>query len=57
MVIRDGELAEPVKEVTIASTLQRMMADITMVGDDLTAMPLDATGVTLAIGDVTLSGS
>ncbi|MFN8052518.1 MAG: TldD/PmbA family protein [Acidimicrobiales bacterium] len=57
VVIRDGELAEPVKEVTIASTLQRMMADVTVVGDDLVAMPMDATGVTLAIGDVTLSGS
>lgn len=57
MVIRGGELAEAVKEVTIASTLQRMMADISMVGSDLTAMPLDATGVTLAIADVTLSGS
>jgi len=56
-VIRGGELAEPVKEVTIASTLQRMLADITMVGNDLRAMPLDATGVTLAIADVTLSGS
>ena len=43
--------------LTIASTLQRMMADISMVGSDLTAMPLDATGVTLAIADVTLSGS
>lgn len=57
VLIRNGELAEPVKEVTIASTLQRMMADITMVGSDLTAMPLDATGVTLAISDVTLSGN
>lgn len=57
MVIRGGELAEPVKEVTIASTLQRMMNDITSVGSDLTAMPLDATGLTLAIADITLSGS
>lgn len=57
VVIRGGELAEPVKEVTIASTLQRMMSDITMIGSDLTAMPLDAAGVTLAIADVTLSGN
>lgn len=57
MIIRNGELAESVKEVTIASTLQRMMNDITMVGSDLTAMPLDATGQTLAIGDITLSGN
>ena len=57
VVIRGGELAEPVKEVTIASTLQRMLADVTMVGSDLTALPLDAAGVTLAIADVTLSGN
>jgi len=57
MVIRGGELAEPVKEVTIASTLQRMLNDISMVGSDLTPMPMDATGVTVAIADVTLSGS
>ena len=56
VMIRDGELAEPIKEVTIASSLQRMMADVSMIGSDLTAMPLDATGVTLAIADVTLSG-
>lgn len=57
LVIRDGALAEPVKEVTIASTLQRMMAEITMVGSDLTPMPMDATGVTVAIADVSLSGN
>jgi len=56
-MIRGGELAEPVKEVTIASTLQRMLAEITMVGDDVTAMPMDAAGVTVAIADVTLSGN
>jgi hypothetical protein len=28
-----------------------------MVGSDLTAMPMDSTGVTLAIADVTLSGN
>lgn len=57
IAIRGGELAEPIKEVTIASTLQRMMADIALVGSDLTAMPLDAAGLTLAISDVTLSGN
>ena len=57
LVIRGGELAEPTKEVTIASTLQRMLANIVAVGNDLTALPLDATGVTLAISDVSVSGS
>ena len=33
--IRDGELAFPVSEVTIASTLQEMLAGIVGIGDDL----------------------
>lgn len=57
VAIRGGELAEPIKEVTIASTLQRMLADISIVGDDLTPLPIDAVGVTVAITDVTLSGA
>ena len=56
VMIRGGELAEPVKEVTIASTLQRMLADVVAIGSDLTPMPIEAAGLTLAIGDVTLSG-
>ncbi|MCB1285053.1 MAG: TldD/PmbA family protein [Microthrixaceae bacterium] len=56
VMIRGGEFAEPVKEVTIASTLQRMLGDVTDVADDVTAMPLEATGVTIAIGDVSVSG-
>ena len=28
LMVRDGELAEPVREVTIASTLQRMLHDV-----------------------------
>ena len=55
-VIRGGELAEPVREVTIASTLPRMLSEIIAVGDDLTAMPMDTAGVTLVIDDVTVSG-
>ena len=45
------------REVTIASTLQRMLAEIVEVGDTLVALPMNAAGVTLVIGDVTLSGS
>ena len=39
LMVRDGEFAEPVREVTIASTLQRMLLDVTEVGDDLTYLP------------------
>lgn len=56
IAIRGGQLAEPIKEVTIASTLQRMLAGIVAVGSDLTPMPVEAAGVTLAIADVTVSG-
>lgn len=56
VMIRGGEMAEAVREVTIASTLQRMLTDVVAVGDDLTYLPLESTGVTLAIADVTLSG-
>src|SRR5213078_4628622 len=35
LMVRGGELAEPVREVTIASTLQRMLHDIVHVGSDL----------------------
>jgi PmbA protein len=57
LMIRDGELAEPVREATLASTLQRLLLDITAVGADLEWQP-DGTGaVTLVIRDVALSGS
>lgn len=54
--IRNGELAEGVREVTIGSTLQRMLGDVVAIGSDLTYFPWESTGVTLAIGDVTMSG-
>jgi PmbA protein len=49
-------LAEPVREVTIGSTLQRMLGDVVAVGDDLEFFPMEAAGVSLAIADVTISG-
>ena len=54
--LRGGEPAEPVREVTIASTLQRMLSGVVTVGADLEQFPMDAAGVSLAIADVTLSG-
>ncbi len=55
--IRGGEPAESVREVTIGSTLQRMLMDVVAVGSDLTYFPWDAAGVSLAIADVTMSGT
>jgi PmbA protein len=55
--IRGGELAEPVREFTIASTLQRMLLDVVDVGNDLQWLPMSAAGVSLVIRDVTISGT
>lgn len=55
--IRNGELAEPLREFTIASTLQRLLHDVTAVGNDLTWLPMSAAGLTLAVADVSISGA
>jgi PmbA protein len=57
LMVRDGVVAEPVREATVASTLQRMLKDVIAVGSDLEWLPGGAAGVTLVIGDVSLSGS
>jgi len=56
LMIRGGQVAEPVREFTIASTLQRMLLDIVEVGGDIDWLPMRAAGVSLVIRDVTLSG-
>jgi len=55
--IRNGELAEPVREFTIASTLQKMLRDVQAVGNDLEFLPMNASGVSLVVADLTVSGS
>jgi PmbA protein len=57
MLVRDGVTAEPVREATIASTLQRMLLDVVAVGADIEWLPGGAAGVSLVIRDVTMSGS
>ena len=57
LMIRDGKLAEPIREVTVASTFQKMLLSIVGIGADLTWLPGIAAGQTLAIGDVQVSGS
>jgi PmbA protein len=56
MLITDGQVGEPVREITIASTLQRMLQDAATVGNDVTRLPMSATGVSLVVDDVTMSG-
>jgi PmbA protein len=55
--IRNGEVAEPVREFTIASTLQKMLRDVQAVGNDLQFLPMNAAGVSLVVADLTISGS
>jgi PmbA protein len=57
LMIRNGALAEPVREFTIASTLLKMLNDIIEIGGDVERLPMSATGLSLVIGDVTVSGS
>ena len=56
LMIRDGQLAEPVREITIASTIQRMLKDVTAIGSDIEWLPGAAAGQTLAIADVSMAG-
>ena len=56
LMVRNGAFAEPVREITIASTLQRMLLDIAEVGADLTWLPGGSAGLTLLLSDMTMSG-
>jgi PmbA protein len=56
LMIRDGSLAEPVREITLASTLQRLLLGISAVGNDLDWRPGGTTAATLVIDDVSMSG-
>ena len=56
-LVTGGELGQPVREMTIGSTLQRMLLDVVAVGSDVERLPGAATGVTLAIADVTMAGA
>jgi PmbA protein len=57
LMVRGGALAEPFREATIASTLQRMLLEVVAVGNDLRWFGPGAAGVTLVIADVSLGGS
>ncbi len=57
LLFRDGAPTEPVREATIASTLQRMLLDLVAVGGDREWLPGGAAGLTIVIDDIQLSGS
>jgi len=56
LLIQGGTLARPVREVTVASTLQRMLQSVVEIGGDLRWLPGVAAGQTLAIAEMALSG-
>lgn len=57
LMITNGNVGAPIREFTIASTLQRMLLDVAEIGNDVDWLPMSAAGVTIAIRDVTLSGA
>ena len=57
LMVRDGAFAEPVREVTVASTLQRMLLDVADIGADLTFVPGSIAGMTLLLSEMTVSGA
>lgn len=57
LLITDGRLGAPVREITLASTLQRLLLGIRGVGSDLEWLPGGAGSCTLVIDDVSMSGA
>jgi PmbA protein len=57
LMIRDGARAEPVREATVASTLQRLLLDVAAVGGDREWTPGGTGASTIVIPGVTLSGT
>jgi PmbA protein len=56
-LIRNGQRAEPVREATVASTIQRLLLDIRAVGAEREWTPGGTAASPLVIDDVTLSGA
>ena len=56
LLVEGGALGRPVREVTVASTLQRMLQSVVEIGGDLRWLPGVAAGQTVAIADMALSG-
>jgi PmbA protein len=57
LLLDGGEPAQPVREVTAASTLQRLLLDVAAVGSDLEWLPGGDGFPTIVIGEVALSGN
>jgi len=57
LMVRGGAFAEPVREVTIASTLPRLLRDVTAVASDERWLPGGAAGVSVLVREMTISGT
>ena len=57
VIFRDGTLGQPVKEFTVASSIQKMLLNIQAVGGDGEWTSGGDYSASLAIGDVMVSGS
>ncbi len=57
LMIRNGSLAEPICEATVASTMQRMLLDISHVGGDVEWLPGGTAAVSIVVPDIALSGA
>jgi PmbA protein len=57
LLIRNGSLAEPIREATVASTVQRLLLDVRAVGGEREWTPGGSGASALVIDGVTLSGA
>jgi PmbA protein len=57
LLIRDGQLAEPIREATLASTIQRLLLDVRAVGAEREWTPGGTAASPVVIDAVTLSGA
>lgn len=55
--IEGGALGEPLREMTVGTTLQRLLLDVLAIGSDVEWLPGVVAGQTLAISDAAISGS
>ena len=56
LMVRDGQRAEPIREATIASTLQKLLLDVSAVGGEREWTPGGTGAAAIVIPGVTLSG-
>jgi len=57
LMVRNGARAEPIREATVASTLQRLLLDVAAVGGEIEWTPGGTGAAALVIPGVTLSGA